>query len=125
MSGVTHAVSTLWAFAAIALLCGCISARPIELADGTHGWAIHCPSAAHHIGGCMNEAAMICSGRYQVFDRAGDVLMDADANRASGTAWVDSAWMDGEEPAVTVDAQRPSVLADERHATLIVGCQHE
>jgi len=125
MSGVTHLLSTLGAFAAIALLAGCISARPIALADGTHGWAIHCPSAAHHIGGCMNEAAMICSGRYQVFDRDGAVLMDTNADRASGTAWVDSAWLDGEEPSVTVDAPRPSVLADERHGTMIVGCQHE
>src|SRR5579872_456489 len=61
---------------------GCVSARPVALLDGTHGWAIRCPHSRHNLAACMDEAAMICSGRYDMVtshdDQFGGLLARAE-----------------------------------------------
>jgi hypothetical protein len=52
-------------------LSGCITARPVALPDGRQGFAIKCLGAARDIGDCMNEAAKVCGGKYQVVTQDG------------------------------------------------------
>jgi hypothetical protein len=59
--------------AVAALVAGCVTSRPVSLPDGTQGLAIKCPGAARDIADCMNEAARLCGGKYQVLDRDGNV----------------------------------------------------
>jgi|HubBroStandDraft_4_1064222.scaffolds.fasta_scaffold10787_7 hypothetical protein len=81
---------------------GCVTARPVALVDGTHGWAIRCPHASRDLAACMDEASMICSGRYAMVtsrdSQLGDLLARAD---------------DG---AMFVQGMR---------RTLVVSCQHD
>jgi len=86
---------------AAAALSGCETARPIQLADGTHGWAIRCPDPERHIGGCIHEAAMICSGQFQIFGSDGDVIENTDLGAGNGLSFVDRV-----------------------RRTMVVGCQH-
>ena len=53
------------------VLAGCVTSRPVALPDGRQGFAIKCPGAARDIGDCMNEAARVCGGKYQVITRDG------------------------------------------------------
>ena len=92
--------------AAIVLLAlpaaACVTARPVALLDGTHGWAIHCPHASRDLAACMDEASMICSGRY-------DMVTDRDPQPGVLLARAD----DG---ATFVQGMR---------RTLVVSCQHD
>jgi len=81
---------------------GCVTARPVALLDGTHGWAIRCPHASHDLAACMDEASMICSGRY-------DMVTAPDPQRSLLLARAD----DG---ATFVQGMR---------RTLVVSCQHD
>lgn len=51
------------------ILTACVTARPVALPDGRQGYTIHCPGTARDIGDCMNKAAQVCGGAYQVMDR--------------------------------------------------------
>ncbi len=81
------------------LLSGCVTARPVSLPNGTQGYAIRCPGAARDIGDCMNEAARVCGGKYQILDRDGNVV--GGAAFASGNS---------------------AVFVNGIHRTLIVSC---
>jgi hypothetical protein len=80
----------------------CVTARPVALLDGTHGWAIRCPHASRDLAACMDEASMICSGRY-------DTVTAADPQPGMLLARAD----DG---ATFVQGMR---------RTLVVSCQHD
>ena len=86
--------------AAVALLSGCVTARPVALPNGTQGYAIRCPGAARDISDCMNEAARVCGGKYQILDREGNVVGGAAVPAGNGAVWVQGI-----------------------HRTLIVSCQ--
>src|SRR5882762_10091382 len=83
----------------LAALTGCVTSRPVALPDGRRGFAIKCPGAARDIGDCMNEAAKVCGGKYQVVTREGLV--------AGGVA---------------VPVGNSAVFAQGVHRTLIVSC---
>lgn len=84
----------------VAVLTACVTAHPVALPNGTQGYAIECPGTARDISDCMNEAAKVCGGPYNILDREGH------PTGAVATAWGNSAFfMQG------------------RHRTLIVSCQ--
>lgn len=56
------------------VLSACVTARPVALPNGTHGYAIECPGAARDISDCMNKAAQVCGGTYNILDRDGNVV---------------------------------------------------
>ena len=69
-------------------LSGCVTSRPVALPDGRQGFAIRCPGAARDIGDCMNEAARICGGKYQVVTRDGLVAGGVVAPVGNGAVFV-------------------------------------
>jgi hypothetical protein len=81
------------------LLSACVTERPVSLPNGTQGYAIRCDGAARDISYCMNEAAKVCGGKYQILDRDGNV--------AGGAA---------------VAAGNSAVFVQGVHRTLIVSC---
>jgi hypothetical protein len=94
---------TIPAFVCVAiavLISGCVTSRPVALPNGTQGYAIRCPGAARDIADCMNKAAEVCGGKYQVIDR--------DALVAGG---------------VVTSVGNGAVYAQAVHRTLIVSCQ--
>ncbi len=78
----------------------CVTSRPVALPNGTQGFAIRCPGAARDIADCMNEAARICGGKYQILDPEGNVVGGAAVPVGNGAIWANS-----------------------MHRTLIVSCQ--
>jgi hypothetical protein len=80
-------VALLGALAAAASLCGCVTERPVALPNGTQGYAINCPGAARDIADCMNEAAKVCGGKYQILDRDGNVVGGAAFATGNGAVW--------------------------------------
>ena len=58
----------------LAGLAACVTEKPVALPNGTQGWAIQCPGAMRDISDCMNEAAHVCGGKYQILDRDGNVV---------------------------------------------------
>ncbi len=49
------------------LLMGCVStAKPVSLPDGTRGFAVTCDDGTGSVAECMNRAAKVCGGPYQV-----------------------------------------------------------
>jgi hypothetical protein len=54
-----------------AVIGGCVTARPVALPNGTQGYAIQCPGTARDISDCMNKAAQVCGGPYNILDREG------------------------------------------------------
>lgn len=79
------------AFAAAALavlISGCVTSRPVALPNGTQGYAIRCPGAARDISDCMNEAAKVCGGKYQILDREGNVVGGAALATGNSAVWV-------------------------------------
>ena|ERR1700674_2729736 len=93
----TKTVALLLTLGAIA----CVTSRPVALPNGTQGFAIRCPGAARDIGDCMNEAARICGGKYQIVDRDGNIAGGAVVPTGSGGA----------------------VFVHGVHRTMIVSCQ--
>ncbi|MGB9331332.1 MAG: hypothetical protein WCB10_11225 [Steroidobacteraceae bacterium] len=69
-------------------LCACVTERPVALPNGTQGYAIRCPGAARDIADCMNEAAKVCGGKYQILDRDGNVVGGAAVATGNGAVWV-------------------------------------
>jgi hypothetical protein len=43
----------------------------VALPNGTQGIAVNCPGMARDIGDCMNEAAKVCGGPYQILTQDG------------------------------------------------------
>jgi hypothetical protein len=76
------------ASAASTALCGCVTERPVALPNGTQGYAVRCPGAARDISDCMNEAARICGGKYQIVDRDGNVVGGAAFATGNGAVWM-------------------------------------
>ena len=74
--------------ALLVLLSGCVTARLVALPNGTQGYAIRCPGAARDISDCMNEAAKVCGGKYQILDRDGNVVGGAAVATGNGAVWV-------------------------------------
>lgn len=61
----------LMVLAAAVALSGCIvpiarAPTPVSLPDGTKGYALHCPGRHRDISDCMNQAAQVCGGKYQI-----------------------------------------------------------
>lgn len=83
-------------------IAGCVSSRPVALPDGNQGFAINCPGTARDIGDCMNEAARVCGGKYQILTRDGLV--------AGG---------------VVAPVGNSAVFVQGVHRTLIVSCEHQ
>jgi hypothetical protein len=71
---VNHMTKTVAALLAVLSIAGCVTSRPVALPNGTQGVAINCPGAARDIADCMNEAAKVCGGKYQILDREGNVV---------------------------------------------------
>jgi hypothetical protein len=74
--------------ALMVLISGCVTERPVALPNGTQGYAIRCPGAARDISDCMNEAAKVCGGKYQILDRDGNVVGGAAVSTGNGAVWV-------------------------------------
>src|SRR5580658_4503531 len=74
--------------ALVALISGCVTERPVALPNGTQGYAIRCPGAARDISDCMNEAAKVCGGKYQILDREGNVVGGAAVASGNGAVFV-------------------------------------
>jgi hypothetical protein len=85
----------------IGILClaGCVTSKPVALPNGQHGLAINCPGAARDISDCMNEAARVCGGPYQILDKNSE---------SDGGA--------------IVPVGNSAVFVNGRHRTLIVSC---
>jgi hypothetical protein len=60
--------------ALVLTLSGCVTSRPVMLPNGIQALAISCPGAARDVADCMNKAAQVCGGPYQMLDRDGDVV---------------------------------------------------
>jgi hypothetical protein len=71
---VDHMTRTTAALLASLAVAGCVTSRPVALPNGTQGLAVNCPGAARDIADCMNEAAKVCGGKYQILDREGNVV---------------------------------------------------
>lgn len=56
----------IWMFAPL-LLGGCVTSKPVSLPNGNQGLAINC-SGRFDLSDCMNKAAQVCGGPYQVID---------------------------------------------------------
>jgi hypothetical protein len=101
MSTMSEPRALLFALAvSAASLAGCVTARPVALPNGTQGYAIRCPGAARDIADCMNKAAEVCGGKYEILDREGNVV--GGAAIASGNS---------------------AVFVQGIHRTMIVSCQ--
>lgn len=57
-----------------ALLTGCVTAKTVHLPDGRLGYNIHCNGAARDVGDCMDKAAEVCAGPYQIVTQTGEVV---------------------------------------------------
>lgn len=97
-----HERLSLAAVAAI-LLTGCVTARPVALPNGTQGYAIGCPGAARDIGDCMNKAAEVCGGKYQILDHDGNVVGGA----AVATGPNSAVWVQGVHRTLIVSCASP------------------
>jgi hypothetical protein len=64
----------------------CVTSRPVALPNGAQGFDINCPGTARDIGDCMNEAARICGGKYQIVDREGNVVGGAAVSAGNNSA---------------------------------------
>jgi hypothetical protein len=54
------------------LVAGCVSVKPVHLADGSTGHSISCNGALQNIGACIEKAGEICgSSGYSVVDQSG------------------------------------------------------
>jgi hypothetical protein len=74
--------------ALILTLSGCVTSRPVMLPNGTQGLAISCPGAARDVADCMNKAAHVCGGPYQMLDRDGGVVAGAMVPVGSGAVYM-------------------------------------
>lgn len=96
---------SMLAVASVVALCACVpahvGARPVALPNGTQGYAIHCNGVRHDISDCMNTAAEVCGGAYQVIDRDGNATGAVGAPLGNGAVFVRGV-----------------------HRTLIVSCRH-
>lgn len=64
----------MWRFLVLLVLAGCVSDRPITLPNGAKGYAISCPGTRRDIGDCMNRAAEVCGGPYDVVTQDGSTI---------------------------------------------------
>ena len=80
-------------------LTACVTAKPVALPSGHQGYAIRCPGAARDISDCMNKAAEVCGGAYQIVDRESE---------SSGGA--------------VMPVGNSAVFVNGRHRTMIVSC---
>jgi hypothetical protein len=85
---VNHMTRTVAALLAVLAFAGCVTSRPVALPNGTQGVAINCPGAARDIADCMNEAAKVCGGKYQILDREGNVVGGAAVASGNGAVFV-------------------------------------
>jgi hypothetical protein len=83
-----HALRLIACALAGGLLSGCVTSRPVALPNGTQGYAIRCPGAARDISDCMNKAAEVCGGKYQIVDRDGNAAGGAAVMSGNGAVWV-------------------------------------
>jgi len=59
-------------FVSALLLAGCVSVKPVHLADGSEGHSISCNGALQNMGACIEKAGDICgSAGYSVVDQSG------------------------------------------------------
>lgn len=54
-----------WTFLLL-LLAGCVTVKPVRLPDGTQGYSLNCRPGQHEWASCMNKAAELCHGPYQI-----------------------------------------------------------
>lgn len=52
-------------YAAVLMLAACVP-KPVTLPDGRQGYSIDCSGLCCDIGDCMNKAAKVCGGPYQI-----------------------------------------------------------
>jgi hypothetical protein len=55
--------------ALVLTLASCVTSRPVMLPSGAQGFGIKCPGTD-----CMNKAAQVCAGPYQIVDRDGAAI---------------------------------------------------
>jgi|HubBroStandDraft_1064217.scaffolds.fasta_scaffold156632_1 hypothetical protein len=67
------------------IVTGCVTERPVALPNGKQGYAIRCPGAARDISDCMNEAARICAGPYQIVTANGEQVGGAVVGTGPGS----------------------------------------
>jgi hypothetical protein len=72
----------------ILLLMGCVTSRPVSLPNGTKGIAVNCPGMARDIADCMNEAAKVCGGKYEILTREGLVAGGATTQVGNSALYV-------------------------------------
>lgn len=56
----------------LVFLAGCVSVKPVYLADGSIGHSISCNGAARNMGACIEKAGEICGAAgYTIVDERG------------------------------------------------------
>lgn len=53
----------------VLLLGGCVTSKPVSLPDGQVGHIISCDGGVQDISACMNKAAELCGGAYNVISQ--------------------------------------------------------
>jgi hypothetical protein len=68
-------------YAVTLCLTACATAAPVALPNGTKGYSIDCSGGGFSIADCMNKAAEVCKGSYQIVGQdsasTGGVVMPA------------------------------------------------
>lgn len=55
------------------VMSGCVTFKPVSLPSGRQGFAIDCSGGEHNISDCMNKAAEVCHGPYQMLNQDGSI----------------------------------------------------
>lgn len=65
-------MKTTFLVAFVALLAGCVSVKPVYLADGSVGHSISCNGAIQNMGACIEKAGELCGASgYAIVDERG------------------------------------------------------
>lgn len=62
-------------YALVLALAGCVTTKPVALPDGAKGFSIDCSGVQHDDADCMNQAAALCRGPYQIIAEDRQSLM--------------------------------------------------
>lgn len=76
-------MKTSFLVASALVLAGCVSVKPVHLADGSQGHSISCNGAVQNISACLEKAGEICgSAGYTVVNQQGSAVPFAQSQGA-------------------------------------------
>lgn len=91
----------MWRLLPLLLLAACVTQKPVSLPNGSQGYAIDCSRGNKGISACMNRAAELCGGRYEI------VMQESGSNGGVANTFGNS-----------------SVITNAVTRTLVVQCVH-